>query len=175
MGFTERRLNTGIYEIVLRLFSGNGDRFVRLFRETVARIPECDSQVIDAHWFCSEPIICLETTEVVQRDHDKTRGIAIVDQSGHRLRFSGPALDAIPDSLGCAAIAHELAHIMVFAADSLYKLPPFEEGLYRESLHDSGRLLYLLEWFADDRARAWGFDMMKLREWVNDYMARRSR
>lgn len=97
----------------------------------------------------------------------------MTEQSGAWISFSGPAIDTAEDQIGRAIIAHELAHVAVFAAVRFSALDRNELAMYERVCDDRQQLIECLEDIADRRAESWGFDLGEARRWVATYLSDR--
>ncbi|QDU02415.1 hypothetical protein V6x_21180 [Gimesia chilikensis] len=95
----------------------------------------------------------------------------MTEKDGDWLTFSGPAFDSVKEDTGRAIIAHELAHVAVFAAIQFHKLDNSDLARFKQVRSNHERLIEFHEEAADTRARSWGFDMAEAHEWVAEYLA----
>ncbi len=162
----------------VRVYWNPPDKFVRLVREAVSRIPSGCLALIDRLWQPvgpSSPLIILSARSVLVTNDGQIAGVAMTEQGGMWLTFSGPAVNAMPDQIARAMIAHELAHVFVFAALHFDILESSERQAYERALPDHLNLINILEDNADRRAASWGYDVGEARQWVADYLARATR
>ncbi len=151
----------------------SAERFINLFREVASKIPGACSDMMTLHWnpiSPSSPYIILSPSRVLQTDDGTDAGVAMTDSNGVRLQFSGPAIEAAEDRIGLAIIAHELAHVTVFAAVTLGLLEGEELELYERARNNQQQLIEYLEQVADQRAKSWGFNQHETRQWVASYL-----
>ena len=157
-------------------FVDSPERFVQLFRETVSSLPDDDCGLITAKWLplaVRSPFITLSAKPVLRTDDGRCAGVAMTEKEGAWLTFSGAAFDSVEQDTGRAIIAHELAHVAVFAAIHFDKLDDSERARIQQARSDHERLIEFHEESADTLATSWGFDMAKAHEWVADYLESR--
>lgn len=148
-------------------------RFIRLFRQAVSRIPSTVCAALTVHWTPvgpTSPHIGLVSQPVILDDSGRHAALAITDNNGCRLRFAEPAIRAIPDALGRCLVAHELAHVHAIAESNLGTLHPKERIAYTDAQGSTDEFRQTLEDYADARASVWGFDPAGLRQWTAEYL-----
>lgn len=136
------------------------NRFARLFADSWRQIPEPDRGAMRQHWQTDQlrkhvpfhPFI-----EFFDFKHDWFKGcgepaIAATSWMGHNLSYCSLVFDNMPDQVGKAYIAHELAHVFLFAADPTHgDDEAFDEVKVDETLAD------------------WGFDFSALYAWLSEH------
>ena len=152
--------------------SGDGPRFVRLFRTTWGRLPLRVRRQIAQHWRRQDlasragveqpPMIGMfrDCAELYQRADGSYRGIAAhgcETSFGFELYFNPSTVRAIPNEAVCDLIAHELAHVLddaVQVSEALMR-DPTEDPLrslrpYDPILDEIDVTNLLLDWGFDD-------------------------
>ena len=141
---------------------GYGDdvRFCEIFQRTWRRIPLWARRRLVGHWRddCRNGTVSHMSPRIellgdwVERD----RAFGCIGRAGHRIWFWAPIVDAFPEEHVAELIAHELAHVYLFAFGQ-------EEGTNRR-LH---RWDDPIEEAADELMEEWGFDPYDMDDWVS--------
>lgn len=166
---------------------GNDVRFARLFRDAWSHIPQEDRDPMTGYWRPLERIpgllgisITLENLRAMRSR--KENGVCELD--GALLKFYAPVVDLMPPRHVRALVAHELAHVLQAANESLVN----SEGLHcitnedmmdmaarsRVSFEDmKAKVLHQLdpvEHDADKIAKRWGFSVRGMDLWLEKNM-----
>jgi hypothetical protein len=152
----------GVY---LFCVAGDGRRFARLFGQTWRKLPLWARRRLLKHWraarrerYGDAPLVApWPLVELVEFKSDFFRGNseAACAQYNHRMcsfAFLAETMDRFPDDAVECVIAHELAHAVHCIEDADYHLDPanteYDAWGYSQS-----------EYFADETAEDWGFDI----------------
>ena len=95
-------------------FVNDADRFVRLFRLAIRRIPEKARLELSSYWLPigpNSPRIILIANPIILNDTRTVTGIGMSEDAGRTFQFAGPVITEIDDELGQCLIAHELERI----------------------------------------------------------------
>jgi hypothetical protein len=125
----------------LRVYNGDGEKFVVLFRRCWDRIPTDARQVIVAYWEKAGGPRNRPLFELSDCWADSAEAYAQVRLRGWELRFESESFQKLPDGVASFIIAHELAHVFYWASGG----QPDASEAAREAN-------------ADATAKRWGFD-----------------
>jgi hypothetical protein len=159
--------------------TGDGARFVDLFKHTWARVPESARTDITEYWRRQDlasrlgvvmpPLIAMfsDCPELELRPHRGRSGrkaFACVTSAGFALYFRPSIVQAMGKDVVCTLIAHELAHVFDFAAQ-------VSEALTRDPAADPLACLRRYDSLHDEIDTAgllsdWGFDDSLIRQWT---------
>lgn len=128
------------HDFRLSVWSGDGERFVALFRRCWAQMPAKHRQDLLAYWDKSEHD--QPTFELSNLWGDSRIAHAQVKGPGYQLRFNATSFLSLPERVALFIIAHELAHAYRWACGD--KKPDESKDVSEDT--------------ADGLAIMWGFD-----------------
>lgn len=148
-----------------RLGFGDDERFAGIFRATWRRIPLGARRIMVEHWR-NAPLLFVQGhwSPLIQFANNwmffnvfirQLKDLAICTPHGHILAFYAPVVDAMPAVHVGELIAHELAHVFLYADGELL-------GTDREK----PRISDPIEIMADTIMEMWGFDSEALDQWL---------
>lgn len=131
------------------------ERFAAEFRLAWLQLPPGVRKTLLGYWhrWPEPPVIGCLPDAAMWRPERGRHEVAVTGCEGHRLHFWASAAGAMPRGVLRAAIAHELAHVFMFAEDG-------PDALQSESDADT------LVW-------KWGFDIGGTRRWLRRWRAER--
>ena len=151
------------------IYSGDGERFVRMFRQAWQMIPEHVRDLLLAHWDAERAVIRRNSPKLpwsvisLRRSHrtfdesQRRRRITFASTSSADLTFYVPTFAIMPDEMFCVVIAHELAH-RVMRMENPGEMPP-------EALTAA---YWSLEEEVHARISEWGFDVEAMHQWGDE-------
>lgn len=136
--------------LTITVYSGDGNRFARLFKEAWAQLPAPVQEKIRKHW--AKEDVRLELSNIWKNCaiHDGEVGCF-----GREAKFNAAEVDRMPDTVAKALIAHEMAHVYQHATG-------FSQRTYEVS---SQREYEVLESDAKELASRWNFDWVASMQW----------
>lgn len=162
------------HQIYLWPYSGNGPRFVGLFRATWTRIPLGARRRMLKHWRDDSTIysqLCqlapsIEMSEWCPDNPDEDGEGKIWGQAkfnGRKLWFSSIVFDRMPDEIAQDLIAHELAHVLQYSFGWDEEIVDDCHVMRRgDDVMTAGEL----EQWADEIMQDWGFDDTAMDDWA---------
>ena len=169
-------------KIYLSPLSGNGPRFVALFRATWRRLPQSVRRKILKHWhnhrlMCQVPFspqIMLADLDAknggnyVPGVHPSKKSVLFGNTSidGHRVRFNANVVDVLPDNLVCNLVAHELAHVFQGATGIREAIDSETREQFHVDAYGNRISKGMMEDDANYRMREWGFDAGSIGIWL---------
>jgi hypothetical protein len=156
----------GLFVLVL---TGDGKRFVTLFKRTWRKIPKQDRDLLLNQWKVEREIFRRESPKLpwplisLRKKHHKfeesqaRRQISFGCAGAASIAFYAPTFTIMPDDVFCIVIAHELAHRVMRLENPKLKPPRGLGKTYRAS-----------EDKVNERLRAWGFDFKMNEKWCTE-------
>ena len=138
-------------DFTVSVYSGNGDRFARIFMRTWLRLPESIRSKILEYWSTENtPTVLIELSNL-WKNH-KTR-LAEVGFLGYEVKFNATEFDRMNDSVAQCSIAHELGHVYQHAMGLITGTSEDEDGVIT-FLNDWG---FGAEWLEEAQWKAQNF------------------
>lgn len=152
-----------------KLGIGDDARFADIFRQTWRRIMLRDRRRIVRHWREGSryfpiqghwsPLIMLSNDwQFSDRGFREPKDLAACGRNGHSLYFYAPVVDAMPRQHVSELIAHELAHVALFAVGEIQNVDRTIPRVFDET-----------EIMADELMELWGIDSQAIDVWLEKY------
>jgi hypothetical protein len=157
--------------VYLFALSGDGTKFVELFRSAWRRVPRRAKETILRHWRGDwapipsvSPLISL-LPDWPDRQRDDVAALACVPNQGFEIRFWSRLPDVAPPQIVETVIVHELAHVLRDAEAARDGREPDDDFWHEE---EQGWCLSIdeLERDVDKLIAKWGFDPRTVEAWA---------
>ncbi len=147
--------------------------FVSLFEQAWGMIPQTDRVTISDYWQSRSAPAGLENLCVPYREFlprlwlRAGDGLPYCDYYGHQPVFFPATLAEISREFAVVAIAHEMAHVLLYATrDPHHWTEPLIDGQTKEEAE------FAAERRVDEILRSWGLDQTACQAWVAERKAR---
>ncbi len=156
----------GLFALV---FTGDGERFVKLFKRTWRKIPKQDRDLLLLQWKAERevlrqrspklpwPLISLRKNHRKFEESQEQRRITFGSASPTDITFYEPTFSIMPDNAFCIVIAHEVAHRVLRLENPKMKL-----------VRSLGKAYWAREEKVHSRLVDWGFNVEDNERWCTE-------